>query len=135
MNNFNNFAPPFNSNQFAPITNKTFVNSLQDALNRWSDYNSEMVYFDWYKNVIYNVITDGQGRKTYKIFDVMEHKEPEQPVAVLPKDPLEEKVDKLTKMMEDLYEKYNAKQSDIPTTGNERTASTSGSAETIAKQS
>lgn len=111
--------------QFAPITNKTFVNSLQDALNRWSDYNSEMIYFDWYKDVAYNVITNGRGEKTYEIIYLSKHQEPATEPVPTPKvetsktDVLEEKVDKLTKLVEDLYGKYNAKQASVPATGNE----------------
>ena len=118
MNNFNQYNPYQNNQVFAPITNKTFVNSLQDALNRWSDYNSEMIYFDWYKNVAYNVVTNGRGEKTWTIIDLSEHKDDtvtEQNAKSPNVETLEDKVNKLTKMVEEMYGKYNAKQADIPT--------------------
>ena len=38
-------------NQFVPISNKTFVSSLEDALNRPCEYNSQTVSFDHNKEV------------------------------------------------------------------------------------
>ena len=57
-------------NQFVPITNKVFVSSLEDALNRPADYNSQMVYFDQNKDVLYDVCTNGRGEKSWAIINL-----------------------------------------------------------------
>lgn len=60
-------------------TNKIFVTSLQDALSRSTERDSEYVYFHQDLDILYNVRTDQVGRKTYLIVDLIEHKdEPKQ---------------------------------------------------------
>ena len=54
-------------NQFVPTSNKQFVDSLEHALSLPADYNSENVYFDKYKDVMYNICTNGRGEKSYTI--------------------------------------------------------------------
>lgn len=51
-----------------PNTNKIYVTSLEDALNRMSPRNSEMVYFHQDANEFYVVKTDADGRKTWMGF-------------------------------------------------------------------
>lgn len=59
--------------QMQPRTNKIFVTSLEDALNRPAELNSETVYLDQDKPFLYQVTTDMQGRKTYKTFELTEY--------------------------------------------------------------
>lgn len=49
-------------------TNKIYVTSLEDALNRSSTRGSEMVYFHQDANEFYVVKTDVDGRKTWMGF-------------------------------------------------------------------
>lgn len=56
-------------------TNIVLVTGLEDARSRYAEPNSNMIYFDQDKSIAYNVMTDMQGRKTYKILDLSEHKE------------------------------------------------------------
>lgn len=49
-------------------TNKIFVTSLEDALNRYADNNTIMVYRHQDENLEYEITTDSYGKKTYKTF-------------------------------------------------------------------
>lgn len=64
-----NYAPQ-------PKTNKIFVTSLEDALNRFSEANSEILYLHQDENLIFEIKTDVQGKKTFKVFQLS----PYQPV-------------------------------------------------------
>jgi len=63
-----NFQPQM-SQQVQPAqmrTNKIFVTSLEDALNRYAEPNTIMVYRHQDERFEYEIITDSQGKKTYK---------------------------------------------------------------------
>lgn len=68
---FNNFGNmPYMSN-FQPQpaqmrTNKIFVTSLEDALNRYAEPNTIMVYRHQDEKYEYEIMTDSQGKKSYK---------------------------------------------------------------------
>lgn len=68
---FNNFCNmPYMSN-FQPQptqmrTNKIFVTSLEDALNRYAEPNTIMVYRHQDEKYEYEIMTDSQGKKSYK---------------------------------------------------------------------
>ena len=47
-------------------TNKIFVTSLEDALNRYAEPNTIMVYRHQDEKYEYEIMTDGQGKKSYK---------------------------------------------------------------------
>lgn len=49
-------------------TNKIYVTSLEDALNRMASRGTEMVYFHQDSNEFYVVKTDFDGRKTWARF-------------------------------------------------------------------
>lgn len=53
-------------------TNKVFVTSLDDALNRVSEPNSEMMYLHQDEPLLFEIKTDSQGRKTYKTYAISE---------------------------------------------------------------
>lgn len=61
----NDWMPSYNSQC---ISNKIYVTSLEDALNRPSSPNTEMVYFNQDKNEFYVVKTDYDGRKSWADF-------------------------------------------------------------------
>ena len=58
----------------SPKTNKILVVSLEDALNRYAEPNSEMIYVNQDQPILYQVRTDYIGKKTYLIMDLIEHK-------------------------------------------------------------
>ena len=68
---FNNFGNmPYMSN-FQPQptqmrTNKIFVTSLEDALNRYAEPNTIIVYRHQDEKFEYEIMTDSQGKKSYK---------------------------------------------------------------------
>lgn len=84
MNNYNNFnqsygrhdnfvspqrndwMPSYNNQ---PISNKIYVTSLEDALNRPAGRGSEMVYFHQDLNEFYVIKTDYDGRKSWMGFN------------------------------------------------------------------
>lgn len=83
-NQFSQFAnTPYNGNyqsqiaqqtQPAPMrTNKIFVTSLEDALNRYAEPNTIMVYRHQDEKFEYEIITDGQGKKTYKTLQLADY--------------------------------------------------------------
>lgn len=70
-------APTFNPT-FQPTvpqlrTNKVFVTSLEDALNRYAEPNTIMVYRHQDEKFEYEVMTDMQGKKTYKTLALSEY--------------------------------------------------------------
>ena len=110
-------------NQYVPFSNKIFVNSLEEALAIRANFNSEMVYFDQNKDVLYNICTDGRGQKSATVIDLSIHKD-EPKKEVLSYDELVKKVTDLNYKVEDLYGKYNAKQTDTTDARNDGTTST-----------
>ena len=98
----------FGQQQFNRSSNKIPVNSLEDALSRYTDFNSNIVYWDVNKNVIYDVYTDGRGNKTYDVINISKA------VEVNKSDVNEINYDERLKIietkLEDLYGKYNAQQ-------------------------
>lgn len=51
-------------------TNKIFVTSLEDALNRYADPNTIILYRHQDEKFEYEVTTDSQGKKTYKTLEL-----------------------------------------------------------------
>lgn len=68
---YNNFNPmqnqAYNGNFGGQMrTNKIFVTSLEDALNRYAEPNTIMVYRHQDEKLEYEIMTDAQGKKNYK---------------------------------------------------------------------
>lgn len=72
----NNYQPQ-QAQPIMPKTNKVFVTSLDDALSRAVEPNSESIYLHQDKNIIFDVKTDMQGRKTWKAYEFKEYIEQE----------------------------------------------------------
>ena len=51
-------------------TNKIFVTSLEDALNRYADPNTIIVYRHQDEKFEYEITTDSYGKKTYKTLEI-----------------------------------------------------------------
>ena len=76
MNNYNgyNYGTTLNPRspfgEFSrPLTNVTFVTSLEEALFKTTGRDCEMVYFDQDKPVFYRVKIDNEGRKSWMQFE------------------------------------------------------------------
>ena len=54
--------------QYRLNTNAAFVTSLDEALIKTNDRNSDMIYFHQDKNEFYRVKVDAEGRKSWAIF-------------------------------------------------------------------
>lgn len=106
MNNFNRtnfndrFGRPYLPQDMIPMTNKIYVTSLEDALNRPCDLCTEILYINQNEPVIYEVVTNINGHKTYTILDVSVRKPTEKSVPVTPQSISE--YDALRKEMTDL---------------------------------
>lgn len=106
-NNYNQFIPPYGGGMQQQSyyntpkqqnSNKILVTSLEDALNRTSMPNSDIIYIDQDKPFIYHVVTDINGRKTYKTFELKELNPNQQSQQFATKDELkalEEKISTL----------------------------------------
>jgi hypothetical protein len=81
MNNWNPVGQPTQFNQFNqpqmygqrqqtsyPFTNVSYVTSLEEALIRTTQFNSDMIYFNQDRNEFYRVRVDTDGRKSYLTF-------------------------------------------------------------------
>ena len=68
MNNFNNQWQN-NWNPYGPTTNMIYVTSIDEALMRTTQRNSESVYFDQDRPVFYRVKVDQDGRKAWQMFE------------------------------------------------------------------
>ena len=54
-------------------TNKIFVTSLEDALNRYAEPNTIMIYRHQDEKFEYEITTDAQGKKMYKTLQISEY--------------------------------------------------------------
>lgn len=72
-----NYPGQFNQQASAPATNtnKIFVNGLEDVRNRTLLPNSDYIFLDNDKAVLYQKVVDGNGRFEVKVFDILPHKD------------------------------------------------------------
>lgn len=72
MNNgytWNDGNRTFQSQQMTyPFSNVAYVTSLEEALIRTTQFNSDMIYFNQDRNEFYRVRVDTNGRKSYLTF-------------------------------------------------------------------
>ena len=59
-----------NYQNFTPTTNKIYVTGRDDAMTRFSQPNTIMVYFSQDEKTAYEVTTDNFGRKTLEEIDL-----------------------------------------------------------------
>lgn len=106
--------------QFVPSTNKTFVRNLEEALNLPANLNSQNVYFDANQDLMYDICTNGQGRKSWRIFTVaLQNNVQPVPVSTVQTSPsIDERLEKIEKFMEELSNgKYDVKSTDATSAG------------------
>lgn len=59
-------------NNNAPKTNKIFVTSLEEAMNKSVEPNSVIIYLHQDLPLLFEITTDFFGKRTYKTFDILE---------------------------------------------------------------
>lgn len=73
-----NYQPQMAQQQPAQMrTNKIFVTSLEDALNRYAEPNTVMVYRHQDEKFEYEIMTDGYGKKSYKTLQLTDYSAPQ----------------------------------------------------------
>jgi hypothetical protein len=73
--------PAYQQNSMPARTNKVFVASLEEALSKPVDFNTDMVYFDTNRDIMYSIYTNEWGQKTYQVFEIAVHADLQQNVA------------------------------------------------------
>lgn len=108
-----NFQPQMAQTQPQPMqmrTNKIFVTSLEDALNRYAEPNTIMVYRHQDEKFEYEIMTDSQGKKSYKtltLSDYSAQNEEKQPTATyISKEELDAVKERLDALESELLKKY-----------------------------
>lgn len=104
--------------QFVPSTNKAFVRSLEEALSLPAHLNSQNVYFDINKDVMYDICTNGRGEKSWAILNIsLQQTSSGKAVSGNP-DPYEERFKSIENKLEAILNgKYNAEQTDTTNAG------------------
>ena len=78
-----NYAPyvqPPIPNQQSTSTNKIFVNGIEDVRNRRLAPDSDYMFLDNDKPLLYQKTVDNKGQFEVKVFDIVPHKEEATPV-------------------------------------------------------
>lgn len=68
---------PYATQQYSAVTNtnKIYVNGIEDAKNRPLPQNSDYIFLDNDKAIIYQKIVDANGKFEMKVFDIVPHKD------------------------------------------------------------
>lgn len=75
--NQSNFQPQ-NQQPIATNTNKIFVSSIDDVKKRDLPFNSDFLFLDNEKPLLYQKIVDSKGQFEVKTFDIVPHNDTEQ---------------------------------------------------------
>lgn len=71
----NYMAPTQNTPVSSTNTNKIFVNGIEDVRNRPLSANSDYMFLDNDKPLLYQKVVDNKGQFEVKVFDITPHKE------------------------------------------------------------
>ena len=124
---FRNNGMPQNFGQFIPSTNKQFVRSLEEALSLPADFNSQNVYFDINKDIMYDICTNGRGEKSWSILNIALAQTSTSTNTVTNDKSLDERMTRIEAKLEELVNgQHNVKQTN-PTNEQSERASSSGS--------
>jgi len=107
------FVPPVNSGYTTPNynainqpmitqTNKIYVSGKEDAQSRILPPNSDYIFLDNNKPIIYQKIVNGSGQFEFKMFDIIPHKEETETSSVtsVSREEFEELKTKIDKLLE-----------------------------------
>lgn len=90
-----------------PKTNKVWVTSLEDAMARSVEPNSEYIYLHQDKPLLIEVKTDSQGRKTTRVMELKDYVEQPKPEMPMPNNfPTREEFEVLQGKIKALEEKF-----------------------------
>ena len=85
-------------------TNYTYVTSLQEAMQKYAPFNSKGLYIHQDGEYEFEIFTDYEGKKSYKIFKRIECTK-ENDVMAISKQDIDEIKDKLKKLEDTVYGK------------------------------
>lgn len=89
-------------------TNKVWVTSLEDAMARSVEPNSEYIYLHQDKPLLIEVKTDSQGRKTTRVMELKDYVEQPKAETTMPNNfPTREEFNGLKAEIQALKEKFN----------------------------
>lgn len=94
------YQMPQNAQPMPPRTNKIFVTSLEDAMSKPAEPNTEIIYLHQTEPLLFQIYTDMQGKKSASVFTlaVAQEKRPEpDPVSRKEFEELKAKIEEFTK--------------------------------------
>ena len=77
--NYQGYYNNYQQQAFQPKTNKVWVISLEDAMARSVEPNSEYIYLHQDKPLLIEVKTDSQGKKTARVMELKDYVEQPKP--------------------------------------------------------
>lgn len=81
---YGNYQPTQSVQASQPKTNKIWVTSLEDAMSKPVEPNSEYIYLHQDKPLLIEVITDNQGRKSTRVLELKAYVEETKPETIMP---------------------------------------------------
>lgn len=106
--NYQGYYNNYQQQAFQPKTNKVWVTSLEDAMARSVEPNSEYIYLHQDKPLLIEVKTDSQGRKTTRVMELKDYVEQPKPEMPMPNNfPTREEFNGLKAEIQALKEKFN----------------------------
>lgn len=104
--NYQGYYNNYQQVQPQPKTNKVWVTSLEDAMARSVEPNSEYIYLHQDKPLLIEVRTDGQGRKTTRVMELKDYVEQPKAETTMPNNfPTREEFDGLKAEIQALKER------------------------------
>lgn len=79
-----NYQPTQSVQASQPKTNKIWVTSLEDAMSKPVEPNSEYIYLHQDKPLLIEVRTDNQGRKSTRVLELKAYVEETKPETIMP---------------------------------------------------
>lgn len=103
---YQGYMNQFQPQVLQPKTNKVWVTSLEDAMARSVEPNSEYIYLHQDKPLLIEVRTDSQGRKTTRVMELKDYVEQPKPEMAMPNNfPTREEFDGLKAEIQALKER------------------------------
>lgn len=81
---YGNYQPTQSVQASQPKTNKIWVTSLEDAMSKPVEPNSEYIYLHQDKPLLIEVRTDNQGRKSTRVLELKAYVEETKPETIMP---------------------------------------------------
>lgn len=111
---YGSYGTNYQPQQSQMRTNKIYVMSLDDALNRYADPNTIMLYRQQDEKYEYEVTTDAYGKKTYAIYEIKPYSAPrdikQEQTAIISKEEFDSVKGRLEVLEKEFSNKYNKKE-------------------------